>query len=145
MVTLEYYVRCIDVVNPIQQNRTRFFFAKPQLESSYVSIAISNEGSIMLPKLLSSNNDRDDSGSLANEGSSLAHPKLSRNANMELENTDSSDVKLPLHEDIMQLARLGEIGPVRKLFEDGKFDAKYEDRESITPLHVSRKERNRLH
>lgn len=99
----------------------------------------------MLPKSLSSNNDRDDSGSLANERSSLAYPKLSRNANMELDNMDSSDVKLPLHEDIMQLARLGEVGPVRKLFEDGKFDAKYEDREGITPLHVGRKERNRLH
>lgn len=45
--------------------------------------------------------------------------------------------KLPLHEDLMQLARLGEVGPIRKLFEDGKYDVKYKDEQGITPLHVS--------
>lgn len=45
--------------------------------------------------------------------------------------------KLPLHEDIMQLARLGEVGPIQKLFEDGKYDVKYRDEQGITPLHVS--------
>lgn len=55
---------------------------------------------------------------------------------MELGQTAGED-KLPLHEDIMQLARLGEIGPVQKLFEDGKYSAKYEDHQGITPLHVS--------
>ena len=45
--------------------------------------------------------------------------------------------KPPLHEDIMQLARLGEIGPVQSLFETGKFNATYKDHEGITPLHVS--------
>ena len=45
--------------------------------------------------------------------------------------------KPPLHEDIMQLARLGEIGPVQTLFATGKFNATYKDHEGITPLHVS--------
>ena len=45
--------------------------------------------------------------------------------------------KLPLHEDVMQLARLGEIGPIQKLFEEGKYSATYKDDEGITPLHVS--------
>ena len=51
------------------------------------------------------------------------------------EAVDSLD-KLPLHEDIMQLARLGEIGPIQKLVEDGKYDIKYKDEQGITPLHV---------
>ena len=45
--------------------------------------------------------------------------------------------KQPLLEDIMQLARLGEIGPIRTLFEQGKYDATFKDHEGITPLHVS--------
>ena len=49
---------------------------------------------------------------------------------------EPSKDKLPLHEDIMQLARLGEIGPVQKLFKEGKYTAKYKDGEGITPLHV---------
>lgn len=44
--------------------------------------------------------------------------------------------KLPLLEDVMQLARLGEIGPIQKLFDDGKYDANFKDEEGITPLHV---------
>lgn len=47
-----------------------------------------------------------------------------------------SEQKLPLHEDIMQLARLGEIGPIQKLLDEGKFKADYRDAENITPLHV---------
>ncbi|KAJ9669646.1 palmitoyltransferase akr1 [Coniosporium apollinis] len=43
--------------------------------------------------------------------------------------------KLPIEEDIMQLARLGEIGAIQKLFDSGKFDATYADEEGITPLH----------
>lgn len=63
-------------------------------------------------------------------------PKMSANGMMELERRSPPEDKLPLHEDIMQLARLGEIEPVKKLFEDGKFDAQYQDGEGITPLHV---------
>ncbi|KAI1916247.1 palmitoyltransferase akr1 [Ophidiomyces ophidiicola] len=41
----------------------------------------------------------------------------------------------PIEEDIMQLARLGEIGAIKKLFDKGKYDVKYRDEEDITPLH----------
>ena len=41
-----------------------------------------------------------------------------------------------LHTDIMQLARLGEIGAIQQLYESGKFDIQYKDAEGITPLHV---------
>ncbi|KAM0135344.1 hypothetical protein ACHAO1_005230 [Botrytis cinerea] len=37
--------------------------------------------------------------------------------------------------DIMQLARIGDIQAVEKLFDDGTFDATYSDGEGITPLH----------
>lgn len=72
---------------------------------------------------------------------STAPPRVSANGTMELELERRSPPKdkLPLHEDIMQLARLGEIEPVKKLFDDGKFDAKYQDAEGITPLHVRAK------
>jgi len=43
---------------------------------------------------------------------------------------------IPVEEDIMQLARLGEIGAIQKLFDSGKFDANYKDEQGITPLHV---------
>lgn len=42
---------------------------------------------------------------------------------------------IPLGEDIMQLARIGEVGPMQKLFETKKLSAKYTDEEGITPLH----------
>ena len=45
---------------------------------------------------------------------------------------------LPLEDDIMQCARFGETGLIKKLLDAGKFDAKYRDEEGITPLHVSR-------
>ena len=75
---------------------------------------------------------------LANGKAGAAPPKVSEDGTMELENMDGSadQEKLPLHEDIMQLARLGEIGPIQKLFEEGKFVANYKDQEGITPLHV---------
>jgi hypothetical protein len=43
---------------------------------------------------------------------------------------------LPVEQDIMQLARLGEIAAIQKLFDSGKFDATYKDEQGITPLHV---------
>jgi hypothetical protein len=43
---------------------------------------------------------------------------------------------LPVEEDVMQLARLGEIGAIQKLFDAGKCDATYTDEQGITPLHV---------
>lgn len=44
--------------------------------------------------------------------------------------------EMPLEEDIMQLARLGEIAAIQKLFDSKKFDARYKDEQGITPLHV---------
>lgn len=41
-----------------------------------------------------------------------------------------------LEMDIMQLARLGEIAAIKKLFDSGKYDISYRDEEGITPLHV---------
>jgi len=67
----------------------------------------------------------------------LVPPKMTSNEDAEAERMDGPIDKLPLHEDIMQLARLGEIGSVQKLFEEKKFDVKYKDHEGITPLHVS--------
>lgn len=39
-------------------------------------------------------------------------------------------------DDIMQLARLGDIQAMERLFETGGYDATYHDDEGITPLHV---------
>ncbi|KAL8903212.1 MAG: hypothetical protein Q9207_004078 [Kuettlingeria erythrocarpa] len=54
---------------------------------------------------------------------------------MDVDSMEASEAKLPLHEDIMQLARLGEVAPIRKLFDEGKYKANHTDSENITPLH----------
>ncbi|KAI4234802.1 MAG: hypothetical protein LQ349_003564 [Xanthoria aureola] len=54
---------------------------------------------------------------------------------MESHNDEDPESKLPLHEDIMQLARLGETRPIQKLLDEGKYTADYKDAENITPLH----------
>lgn len=54
----------------------------------------------------------------------------------ELEPMADTKPALPVEEDLMQLARLGEIGAIQKLFDSGKFDATYKDEQGITPLHV---------
>ena len=68
--------------------------------------------------------------------SGVVSPKMTGENEAELEDSGVEEKKLPLHEDIMQLARLGEIGPIQTLFDEGKYDAKYKDEEEITPLHV---------
>ena len=70
---------------------------------------------------------------LPNAKASVASPKVTPDENVELGDLAH---KLPLHEDVMQLARLGEVGPVQKLFEDGKVHSDFTDEECITPLHV---------
>jgi hypothetical protein len=55
---------------------------------------------------------------------------------VELKDMVPAKPSIPVEEDIMQLARLGEIGAIQKLFESGKFDANYKDEQGITPLHV---------
>ena len=77
---------------------------------------------------------------LANGKASVAPPKVTGDNNVELDRMAPPEDKLPLHEDLMQLARLGEIGLIQTLFETGKFNARYKDQEGITPLHVSRDE-----
>lgn len=42
---------------------------------------------------------------------------------------------IPLGEDIMQIARIGEVPAMQRLFEK-KLTANYKDEEGITPLHV---------
>lgn len=54
----------------------------------------------------------------------------------ELEQMTDKKPTLPVEEDLMQLARLGEIGAIQKLFDSGKYDATYKDEQGITPLHV---------
>ncbi|KAF7560435.1 hypothetical protein G7046_g3720 [Stylonectria norvegica] len=63
--------------------------------------------------------------------STAAVPKL--NSEMELGSlpTDAREQE----EDIMQLARLGDVPGMEKLFESGEHDATYCDDEGITPLH----------
>ena len=68
----------------------------------------------------------------SNKGSAAA-PQLSAEA-MEMGNMPGGDS--PPQEDIMQLARVGNIQGMEKLFEKGDFDATYADDEGITPLHV---------
>jgi len=48
------------------------------------------------------------------------------------------DVKpqLPIEEDLMGLARLGELRSIQKLFDSGKYTAKSGDEQGITALHV---------
>lgn len=61
-------------------------------------------------------------------------PKLSNDDNVEL--ADMLPGGPPPEEDIMQLARLGDVAGIERLYESGKFDASYADGEGITPLHV---------
>ena len=71
--------------------------------------------------------------SVANGKASVVPPKVSSAESISRGHLED---KLPLHEDIMQLARLGEVGAIQKLIEDGKFSAGYTDDEGISPLHV---------
>lgn len=54
----------------------------------------------------------------------------------ELDDMADQTPGLPVEEDVMQLARLGEIAAMQKLFDSGKADATYTDDQGITPLHV---------
>lgn len=63
-----------------------------------------------------------------------------QDASVELKNMspESETVKgaIPLGEDIMQIARIGEVSVMQKLFDTKKFSANFKDDEDITPLHV---------
>ena len=60
------------------------------------------------------------------------------NGQVEMHEMMTGKPKLPIEEDLMQLARLGEIKSIQKLLDRGKFSATYADEQSITPLHVRR-------
>ena len=59
-----------------------------------------------------------------------------KSESVELGERRLAEVKLPLHEDVMQLARLGELAPIQKLYDEGTIKADLKDDEGITPLHV---------
>ncbi|KAL9109046.1 MAG: hypothetical protein Q9227_006286 [Pyrenula ochraceoflavens] len=55
---------------------------------------------------------------------------------VELTNVSNDTKKKdPDGEDLMQFARLGDVGSIQKLFENGRYNATYKDGEGITPLH----------
>lgn len=68
--------------------------------------------------------------------SSSADPNASPGDQHEMKDMSHAAPTLPVEEDLMQLARLGEIGAIQKLFDTGKYDATYRDEQGITPLHV---------
>lgn len=67
--------------------------------------------------------------------SNAATPKL--NSEVEMGSLPGEDSQNQA-DDIMQLARIGDVPAMEKLFESGEYDATYSDDEGITPLHVSR-------
>jgi hypothetical protein len=77
----------------------------------------------------------------AGKGTTTPPKVTQQDVSVELKNMrpDRSPPKgsIPLGEDIMQIARIGEIGPMQRLFDEKKFTANYQDEEGITPLHVS--------
>ena len=74
----------------------------------------------------------------ANGKPSVASPKESSTGHVELDDVQGAQTTVPIQEDIMQLARLGEVAAIQALFDSGKFDSSYKDEQGITPLHVCR-------
>ena len=62
--------------------------------------------------------------------------KAGEDDTIELASMLATDPRLPIEQDIMQLARVGEVDNMKKLFDAGKFEPTYQDEEGITPLHV---------
>ncbi|KAJ5621218.1 hypothetical protein N7528_006001 [Penicillium herquei] len=78
------------------------------------------------------------SPSVPTSGSTPANGKgTSPNTDVELKSMrpDAPKQSIPLGEDIMQLARIGEIGAMQNLFATKKLTANHRDDEGITPLH----------
>ncbi|GIZ43951.1 hypothetical protein CKM354_000716000 [Cercospora kikuchii] len=71
---------------------------------------------------------RKDSGSAPNSPSKMLDK-------VELSDLDSSPPRLPVESDLMQLARLGELRSIQKLFDSGRYSAKSTDEQGITALH----------
>lgn len=73
---------------------------------------------------------------MPNGKASAVAPKLSDDDHVELADMLPSGPGMDPDEDIMQLARVGDIQGIEKLYDSGKFDASHCDEEGITPLHV---------
>jgi palmitoyltransferase ZDHHC13/17 len=73
---------------------------------------------------------------MPNGKASAVAPKLSDDDHVELADMLPTGPAIAPEEDIMQLARLGDIQAIEKLYDSEKFDATYCDAEGITPLHV---------
>lgn len=71
-----------------------------------------------------------------NAKAAVVAPKLSDDDHVEMSDMLPSGPEYDPEEDIMQLARLGDIQGIEKLFESGKFAPTYCDEEGISPLHV---------
>jgi hypothetical protein len=105
---------------------------------------MSSGGSSSGPQAGSSNNSSTAFGSSppsAPSGKSAATPPKVATDDISVElknmNTERSPARsIPLGEDIMQIARIGEVSVMKKLFEEKKFTANHTDEEGITPLHV---------
>lgn len=54
---------------------------------------------------------------------------------MELSDLDASPPLLPVEQDLMQLARLGELRSIQRLFDTGRYNARSTDEQGITALH----------
>lgn len=67
---------------------------------------------------------------------STAAPKLNNELEMEMGSLPG-DGASSAATDIMQLARVGDVRGMEKLFEEQEYDATFTDDEGITPLHVS--------
>jgi hypothetical protein len=68
------------------------------------------------------------------KGAAVA-PKLSDDDHVEMEDIIASGPE-EIEDDIMQLARIGDVPAMERLFDGGKYEATYCDDEGITPLHV---------
>lgn len=71
-----------------------------------------------------------------NGKASAVAPKLSDDEHVELEDMLPTGQAVNPEEDIMQLARLGDIPGIEALYDSGKYEPTYCDAEGITPLHV---------
>ena len=77
---------------------------------------------------------------LGGKGQAIPPKVTLEDASVELKtmNSERGAVRgsIPLGEDIMQIARIGEVSAMQRLFDERKFSANHKDEEGITPLHV---------
>ncbi|KAI9824950.1 MAG: palmitoyltransferase akr1 [Phylliscum demangeonii] len=71
----------------------------------------------------------------AAKGTTRVASKAAQDDHLELRDMLATDAQRPAQEDVMQLARLGDLNGIRRLFQQGEFTATYQDGEGVTPLH----------